>query len=231
MDTTLAEFTARLDARLDAIDARLDALTEMAAASARERQDRAELFRDAMPIATTLVERASAHLQEVEDYIDIPDLVRLLKKLARQTPRIESMLDQLESVSGLLEIAGPISKDAFNLAETALDRVEKKGYFAFARSGARMLDNVVSSFTVEDVDRLGDNIVLILNVVKNMTQPEIMQFVQNTMLVADQEIEKPVDTSIPALLKQMRDPNVRRGLALTMRVMSVVGAQAAPSKN
>lgn len=101
----------------------------------------------------------------------------------------------------------------------------------FAQGGMKIADNIVTSFTREDVEKLGDNIVLILNVVKNMTQPEIMQFVQNTMLVAEQEIEKPVDTSIPALLKQMRDPNVRRGLALTMRVMSVVGAQAAPSKN
>ena len=29
-------------------------------------------------------------------------------------------------------------------------------------------------------DRLGDNVVLILNTVKDMTQPEIMNFVRNT---------------------------------------------------
>jgi uncharacterized protein YjgD (DUF1641 family) len=44
------------------------------------------------------------------------------------------------------------------------------------------------------------------------------------------EVAKPVNTSLPALLGQMRDPNVRRGLALTMRILSVVGAQGQNGK-
>jgi uncharacterized protein YjgD (DUF1641 family) len=46
-------------------------------------------------------------------------------------------------------------------------------------------------------------------------------------MIAEREIEKPVDVSYMGLLRQMRDPEVRRGLALTMRVLHVVGAQAA----
>lgn len=224
METTLSEFTARLDARLDAIDARLTALTELATASARERQDGADLVHDVMPIATTLMARASTHLQEVEDYIDIPDLVRILKKLARQTPNIESLLDQMDSITGLLEIAGPISKDAFRLAETAMDRLDKKGYFAFASGGARILDNIVSSFTAEEVDRLGDNIVLILRTVKDMTQPEIMTFLRDTVEAVEKDAATPVDIGYGALLGQLRDPKTRRGLAMAMRALGKIGA-------
>ncbi len=224
MDTTLSEFTVRLDARLDAIDARLAALTDVAAASARERQDGAELLHDVMPIATTLMARASAHLQDIEDHIEIPDLVRILKKLARQTPTIEMLFDQMDSVTGLLEIAGPIGKDAFKLAETALDRLEKKGYFAFARGGARILDNIVSSFTTEDVDRLGDNIVLILRTVKDMTQPQIMTFLRDTVEAVEKDADAPVDIGYGALLGQLRDPKTRRGLAVAMRALGKIGA-------
>jgi uncharacterized protein YjgD (DUF1641 family) len=70
---------------------------------------------------------------------------------------------------------------------------------------------------------------LILNTVKEMTQPEIMNFVRSTLLVAEKEIEKPVDISYGGLLRQMSDPAVRRGLALTMRVLHVVGSQASPA--
>ena len=87
-----------------------------------------------------------------------------------------------------------------------------------------MVDNVVTSFSEEDVNRLGDNIVLILNTVKDMTQPEIMNFVRNTLEVAEREVEKPVNTSCGRILGQMSDPAVRRGLALTLRVLRVVGA-------
>jgi uncharacterized protein YjgD (DUF1641 family) len=105
---------------------------------------------------------------------------------------------------------------------------EKKGYFTFAQGGMRMMDNVVTSFGEDDVNRLGDNIVLILNTVKDMTQPEIMSFLRNTLLVASREVEKPVGTSFLDLYRQMQDPAVRRGLALTMRVLKVVGDQAVP---
>ena len=84
----------------------------------------------------------------------------------------------------------------------------------------RIADNVVSSFTEEDVEALGENVVLILNVVKDMTQPQIMNFVRSTVNEAEVELEKPVDTSLLALLRQMNDPAVRRGLAQSMRVIA-----------
>jgi uncharacterized protein YjgD (DUF1641 family) len=115
-----------------------------------------------------------------------------------------------------------------DLASDVTGQMEQKGYFAFAQSGLRMADQIVTSFSAEDVNRLGDNIVLILNTVKDLTQPEIMTFVRNTLQVAEREVEKPVDTGYLALLGQMRDPAVRRGLALTLRVLRVVGEQAAP---
>ena len=68
--------------------------------------------------------------------------------------------------------------------------------------------------------------VLILNTVKDMTQPEIMNFVRNTFLVAESDIDQPVDISYTSLFRQMRDPETRRGLALTLRVLQVIGAQA-----
>ena len=129
-------------------------------------------------------------------------------------------------IMDLLGTIGPLTDSAFGKAVDTLEQMERKGYFAFAKGGIQIADNIVTSFTEDDVKHLGDNVVLILNVVKDMTQPQIMTFVRNTLMVAESEIEKPVDTSLVALIKQMNDPAVRRGLALTMRVLSVVGAQA-----
>ncbi len=226
-ETTLAD----LNQKIDLLTQQVAYLTAQAQQAERARQDRAELMRDLMPVANDAFRLATEELEEVQEYVDLQDILRLFKRLLRNTPMLERMLDQLESVSELVDTMMPLSDQAFEKAVDTLQMLEHKGYFTFAQGGIKIADNVVTSFTREDVEKLGDNIVLILNVVKNMTQPEIMRFVQNTMLVAEKEIEKPVDTSLPALLGQMRDPHVRRGLALTMRVMSVIGAQAAPSKN
>ena len=223
METSLAE----LNGKIDALAAQVAYLTEQAQAAERQRLDRAELVRDLTPIANQAFEIATQQLEEVQEYIDLGDLLRFVKRLLRNGRNLEKILDQMESLFDLLETLRPLSDDAFHKAVDTLDRLERKGYFAFARGGARIADTVVTSFTEEDVNRLGDNIVLILNTVKDMTQPEILNFVRNTLLVAEQEVQKPVDTSLRSLFRQMQDPAVRRGLALTLRVLHVVGSQTA----
>lgn len=217
---------AELSQKMDALTRHVEYLTEQTRLAERSRRDRAELMRDLTPIANDAFRIATEELEEVQEYVDLQDMLRLLKRLLRNTRTLERMLDQVESMSELMDTMMPLSDQAFAKAVDLLQMLEHKGYFTFAQGGMQIADNVVTSFTADDVKKLGDNIVLILNVVKDMTQPDIMNFVRSTLLVAEKEIEQPVDTSALALLKQMRDPNVRRGLALTMRVLSVVGAQA-----
>ncbi len=220
---------AELNQKLDALTAQVAYLTEQAQIAERARQERAELMETMMPIAKDAMRLATRELEEVQEYIEPADLIRLLKKVASHRPQIEMLLDQIDSVTDLMDTAGPITKEGMSWVTAFLAELERKGYFAFARGGLRIADNVVTSFTEEDVNRLGDNIVLILNTIKDMTQPEIMTFVHNTFLKAEREVEKPVETSLIALLRQMQDPAVRRGLALTLRVLRVIGEQAAPA--
>jgi uncharacterized protein YjgD (DUF1641 family) len=219
-----------LNQKIELLAAQVQYLTEQAQAAERQRQERAELLRDMMPIVNDGYRLAVEQLEEIQQYVDLADLLRLAKRLARNGRNIETMLDQLESVMDLLATAGPITDQAFGKAVDILAQMERKGYFVFARGGLQIADNIVSSFGEEDVRALGENIVLILNVVKEMTQPEIMNFVRNTVEAVDREKNKPVETSLIALLRQMQDPNVRRGLALSMRIMRNIGAQTSAPK-
>jgi Uncharacterized conserved protein len=70
--------------------------------------------------------------------------------------------------------------------------------------------------------------VLILNTVKEMTQPEVMSLL-NRAAVEMQEIEEaPLGNppSMFALLRAMREPEVRRGLARALVVMRSLGSQS-----
>jgi uncharacterized protein YjgD (DUF1641 family) len=214
-----------LNQKIDLLSEQVAYLAEQARINEHNRQSVEELIETGVPIARDVMRIASDEMEEVQAYLKPEDLIRLLKKLARHGPQIEMMIDQIDSLTDLLEIAGPILKEGMDKATDVMGGLEKKGYFGFAQSGMRMVDNIATSFTQEDVDKLGENVVLILNTVKDMTQPEIMNFVRSTLLVAEKEVEKPVDISYGALLAQMRDPAVRRGLALTMRVLRVVGEQ------
>jgi len=216
-----------LNSKIDALTTQVAYLTEQTRLAERQRQERAELMQDLMPIANDAYGLITAQLEDVQQYVAPEDLLRLVKQLLRNGPMLEKLLGQLESLADLVESVGPLSNDVFAQAVTTLQGMEQRGYFTFAKGGAQIADTIVTSFGEEDVKRLGDNVVLILNTVKDMTQPEIMGFVRNFVANVELEVEKPVNTSLPALLGQMRDPNVRRGLVLTMRALRVIGAQAA----
>jgi uncharacterized protein YjgD (DUF1641 family) len=217
---------AELTQKMDFLTVQVQFLTEQARIAERQREERSELVRDLTPIVNDVYRLSVEQLEEVEQYVDLSDLLRLLKRLLRNGRNIEGMLDQLESLVDLFNTVMPLGDDAFGKAVDALEQMERKGYFVFAKGGLQVVDNVVTSFDGDDVRLLGENIVLILRTVKDITQPEVMNFVRNSVQVIDQEKDQPLDTSLIALWREMRDPNVRRGLALTLRILRTIGAQA-----
>jgi uncharacterized protein YjgD (DUF1641 family) len=234
METDLAQINQRLDqltALLETQQKQLDLLTQVAQAQQRQLEEIQELKRDVLPIVNHMVKLSINELAEIGSEFQAEDLFFLLKRLLRDTHLLVEGLDRLEMMMDLYDEAQRGGKEVFNHIVMKLDRLERQGYFAFARQGWGIIERIVTEFSEEDVRALGDNIVLILNTIKDMTQPEIMHFIRNTLLVAEREVEKPVDSSPMGLLRQMRDPEVRRGLALTLRVLHVIGAQAAPNGN
>lgn len=219
------EVMLELNRKMDLLSAQVQFLTEQAQAAERQRAERAELMRDLTPIVNDAYRLTVEQLEEVEQYVDLNDLLRLLKRLLRNGRNFDKLLDQIESALDLVETVGPLSDEAFGKAVDTLEQMERKGYFLFARGGMQIVDNIVTSFGEEDVRLLGDNVVLILRTIKEMTQPEVMNFVRNTVEIIDREKDQPVQTSLVALWRQLQDPNVRRGLAISMRVLRTIGVQ------
>ena len=217
MDQAMVE----LNQKVDALTAQVGFLAEEARQQKSRRQEWDELKSDLTPIAGEVYRLSVQQLDEVEGYVHLEDIARGLKRLMRNTRNIEQMLDQLESISELSSELTPLSEEMFLMLMTRLDEMERKGYFAFVQGGMEILDTVVSNFTEDDVRQLGENIVLILNTVKEMTQPEVMQLLQSTAIVMMEE-EVPDKVSMFDLMRQFNDPAVRRGLARTMNVLRTV---------
>ncbi|MCA9932132.1 MAG: DUF1641 domain-containing protein [Anaerolineales bacterium] len=210
-----------LNQKIDALTIQVAYLTEEARQQQRRRQEMDELKSDLTPIASDLFRLSVEQLDEVESYVQLEDVLRLLKRLMRNTRNLEQMLDQMESMGSLYQDLNPLGQDAFLSLMNQLDVMERKGYFTFLRGGMAIMDQVVTSFSEEDVRQLGENIVLILNTVKEMTQPEIMHLLQNTATVMREE-ETTENISMFSILRQLNDPAVKRGLAKTLTVLRTV---------
>jgi uncharacterized protein YjgD (DUF1641 family) len=203
-------------------------LTEKAEGDRRRQQEWDELREDAMPILNEAYATVVQEMSELDPYVHLEDVQELFWRLARNTRNINRALDMLESGFELARDVAPLSNEMVVGAVEALDQFERKGYFGFARQGMYVLDQVVTSFSEEDVRQLGDNVVLILNTVKALTQPEVMTLVNNLTQgfhAAEEHVsEQPV--TMLGLLRQMRDPDVRRGLAITLETLRRVSQQS-----
>ena len=230
-----AERMAVLEQKLDALTASVDALGEQMQSLAgyaldnrRRQQEWDDLRADLTPVLNDMYSLTVEQLEEIQAYVQLEDVLRLTKRLARNTRTFDQLLDQMESMQDLWADMSPLTTDMFHQAVLILNQLEQKGYFAFAQQGAYVLDQVVTSFGEDDVRQLGDNVVLILNTVKALTQPEMMNLINNLTQgfhEAEGQAEE-LPTSTFGLLKQMRDPDVRRGLAITMAMLKRVSRQA-----
>jgi len=216
MEPTLLE----LNQKIDKLATQLEFLAEEAHRQKRRQQEWDELKDDLIPIGNEAFRMAVEQLEEVHYHVQLEDILRLFKRLLRNTRNLEQMLDQFESLSELWQDVSPLSQDAFLTVMMQLNEMEQKGYFTFLQGGLEIMDRVVTSFTEEDVHQLGENIVLILQTVKEMTQPEVMWMLRNTANVVKDE--EPVNTSLLSIIRQMNDPAVRRGLAKTLQVLKSV---------
>ena len=217
MTSPAIDRTADLESRLDALSADVAFI----AAELREQKARRdmwdELRSDLMPVASDAMALAGRTIDDLGELPSSDDLVRLAQRLVRNTNNLESTLARLESAVEFLDDAQPIASEALKRATSAMEQLDQRGYFTFAKSGFGVVDRVVTSFTEDDVNQLGDNIVLILETVKEMTQPEVMELLQRTAHSLEEEVTETPTTM--ALIRQMRDPETKRGLARMLRVL------------
>ena len=169
-----------LNRKVDALTEQMAFLAEEARQQQRRRQEWDELKNDLTPVASEMYRLTVQQLDEVDQYVQLEDGLRLLKRLMRNTRNLEQMLDQFESFGLMWQDVNPLTQEAFLTLMGRLDEMERKGYFSFMRGGMGIMDEIVTSFTEEDVRQLGENVVLILRTVKEMTQPEIMTMMQRT---------------------------------------------------
>ena len=183
-----------------------------------------------VPVSRGAMDVATRELAELEADVTIDDVTRFARTTARAIPDMEVLVGQLGSLTELGHEVSSLGGAGMAKLTEVLQIAEDKGYFMFAREGAAIADKVVTSFDEDDVRALGDNVVTILNAVKELTQPEVMALLNRTALtiqeVEDTHIEPP---STFALLKSMRDPQTRRGLARVLSMLHTVGEDTQPT--
>ena len=218
--TTLApDQVSRLEQKIDALADQVALPQLEAAESRRRRQQWDELRDDLAPVAEAVMARATMEFSALE--IDADAVTRTLRTLLANIEIIERLVTRLDTVEQLLSATGEIAPHAVEKLIAGLGEFQERGYLDFARGGAEVADRIVTSFDYDDIHALGDNVVLILNTVKEMTQPEVMHMLRRTASAA--RTEEPRELGLIGMMREMRDPSVKRGMGRLVGLLHSLG--------
>ncbi len=158
--------TKQIEQQLVEINQRLNFITEYMQEQKRRQHEWEELKSDLMLVGKDIFQTAVQELDEISYHFDTADLLYLLKKLLRNTRNLTRIIDQVESATDFLHDFTPLGKHILDELMENLTRLEQKGYFDFGREALKIVDTIVTSFTVEDVRLLRENIASILLTIK-----------------------------------------------------------------
>lgn len=215
-----------IQTQIDHINNKLDFILEEMQLQRKRRQEMEDLKEDLMRVGKDLYQTAVEELDQIHDYVNTRDMLHFGKYMIRNINTISKVVQQLESTKDFLTDAAPLIRQSIFDFMAKLDEYDRKGYFEFVKESRNVIDKVVTSFSKEDVKALGDNIVTILNTIKNLTQPDMLQAVNNALLVyKNLNIEVNEKVSLGTILKELNSPEVRKGLVFALRFLKSLAEQ------
>ena len=156
-----------------------------------------------------------------------PDELRILGiKLIKNIKNFNTLLELLESITDLAKDVAPIANEVIIDFTKKVNELDQKGYIAFFKELANVFDNIVTQFTIEDVRDLADKIVPILEIVKEMTQPDMLDAVNNAVMVFKHlETTDIPEYSIWRMIKEMNSPEMKKGIGFIMSFLKNLTTQ------
>ena len=215
-----------LQLQIDSINKKLDIILAEIELQSRHRREMEDLKDDLMRVGKDVYDSALIEFEEVHDQLKTGDIFYLFKKLLRNINNITKTFEQLENLKGFIQDFSPVSRELFLDFMNKLNEFDKKGYFEFLREMSKISDNIVTSFSAEDVKSFGDNIVTILTTVKSLTQPDMLHAINNAVNVyKNLDIDISEKVSMYSLIKELNNPEVKKGLAFGLKFLKNIAKQ------
>jgi uncharacterized protein YjgD (DUF1641 family) len=160
------------------------------------------------------------------------DFFALLKKLLPSLKYLTWSLEQLENLIDWWQDMEPLLKLGFPKLVDYLDDLEQKGIFRINAAVLEMYAKIAASYTPEDIGAMGDGFVRMHGVVKKLSNPQLIQFLEK---VVDIPLEVNLEEARPVgpvgLLWRMRSDECREGLGVLVELTKALSRlKAAPTE-
>ena len=202
-----------LQEQIDAMNVKLDSILECALLQKHRTQRIDDLMEDANIIAKDAFRSTVEELDTQGVELNWEDIKYLFLKFLKNLDKFTWVMDTFESMYDLMQDMGPVVRETIIDGIRKMAEMEEKGYFVFFNEMGRVMDTVVTHYSGEDVRLLADNIVTIMDTVKNLTQPDMLKAMNNAINVFQKlEVENIPEYSVWKAMKEMKSPEMKKGI-------------------
>lgn len=209
--------------QIDALDKKLDLILGYVHQQKLQANMVEDLVGDLSIIGKDAYDSAVLELDKRQVELDPSELTGLAVSVLRNIGNIKTVMDTLEMAVDLGKEVGPIANEVIIDFTKQMNNLEQKGYFDFIREIGPVIDNVVKGFSPQDLKELANSIVSILSIVKEMTQPEVLNIMKNAIKAFNSmETESVPSYSVWKLMREMNSPEMKKALGYGITFMKNV---------
>ena len=215
-----------IQTKFDDINKKLDMVLEEVIAQKQSRQTVEDLVTDVSLIGTDMFKAAVVELDNAGLEVDGEALKQLGFKFIRNINTFNELFGMLESANDLIKDVTPIIQQVGLDSIHKMNELEQKGYFEFIAELGRMVENVVTHFSAEDVKMLSENIVPMLEIIKSLTQPEMLKAFNNGInIYKSLDTENIPEYSLWKIMKEINTPEMKKGMGFMITFLKNVAKE------
>ncbi|MGP8105633.1 MAG: DUF1641 domain-containing protein, partial [Desulfobaccales bacterium] len=160
--------------RLDRMEGQLQTLI-------KAQQGLAELKNDLAPLVNSAVKIFIDELGMVEAGFQMEDFIALLKRGLRSIRNLTQALEMMENFFDLWNTIEPLLKSMVPNLIRYMDNLEQKGVFRTYSAMLEIRAKVAQQYPTEEIAVMGDGFVVLLSLLKKLSQPEMIGFINKLM--------------------------------------------------
>jgi uncharacterized protein YjgD (DUF1641 family) len=149
----------------------------------------------------------------------------LLKRSLRSVKHVIFALEQLENTVDFVTTIEPLLKSAVPQVINYLDDLEQKGVLRIITATLDVRAKIASAYTAEDIDQIGDGAVTLLGLVKKLSDPVALDFLEK---IADLPSKVDLAGAKPVgpfgMLGALSSKEARQGLGVFMELTKAMGS-------
>jgi uncharacterized protein YjgD (DUF1641 family) len=205
------------------INRKLDLILDETSYQRESRESINDLVDDVAVIGKDAFRQMVTQLDDAGIELDSEALRCLLLRLIRNIRSLGMVMETLESFTDLAKDVTPIIKQIGLDGVQKFHELEQKGYFELLNQLGKTFDQILSKYSIEDIQKLSENLVPVIDTLSTIADPRMLGKI-NAAAVALRDInpDEIEDYSVWRLMKQLNKPEVRKSLGFIMAFINNV---------